>query len=296
MQQKIWKWASLIVIIITIIKVILPTTRNDSLIENQSESLPLDPQIAEHIIQTSIQITMVEQVFEKVDTQTRGSEQNEIWGKVDKWTTGLGTLVSHQGDILLISHDHWSLFTSSTAPDKVIFRDAQGSTLLEMDGANLLPLILFHDSGTFILRVPEELVAKTSVRADMGSFESTSPGDIVHVVHRMSGQENQLAIAAAEIVGEEMFNGVPMLSLRCLNGCSIEPGDSGGGIWVNGRLAGNMWMTVRETRQYWWQLNPSDDNQTAFSLAAGLTIELIDLVGTLLQVESPPNLETGSRS
>jgi len=68
------------------------------------------------------------------------------------------------------------------------------------------------------------------------------------------------------------------------------------GIWVSGRLAGNMWMTVREVRQYWWQLEPPDHNETAFSLAAGLPIELIDLVETLLNVKSSPSLETDGLS
>jgi hypothetical protein len=55
-------------------------------------------------------------------------------------------------------------------------------------------------------------------------------------------------------------------------------------------------MTVRESRQYWWQLEPSDHNETAFSLAAGLPVELIDLVGKLLQAKSPPSLETDGLS
>jgi len=93
-----------------------------------------------------------------------------------------------------------------------------------------------------------------------------------------------------------LFNGVKMLSLRSLNGQSIEPGDSGGGIWINGHLAGNMWMTVRETRQYLWQSQPSDDNKTDLSLAAGLPNNLFDLVETLLNVETPPSLEVDGLS
>jgi hypothetical protein len=85
-----------------------------------------------------------------------------------------------------------------------------------------------------------------------------------------------------------LFNGVKLLSLRSLNGQSIEPGDSGGGIWIDGHLAGNMWMTVRETRQYWWQSQPADDNKTDLSLAAGLPHNLMDLVETLLDVGTPP--------
>ena len=165
-----------------------------------------------------------------------------------------------------------------------------------MSGAELLPLILYHDSGTFILKAPKELATSALVTADLELFETLKPGDIVHVVHHPDGRENQITILTAEIVGQELFNGVKMLSLRSLNGQSIEPGDSGGGIWVNGHLAGNMWMTVREVRQYWWQSQPPDDNKTDLSLAAALPHNLIDLVETLLDVGTPPSLESDGLS
>ena len=296
MQERIWKWTSLIITLATILKIAIPAISSKSQAVTQIESISLDLEIAEHILQTSIQITMMENVFEKIETEASETDQDEIWQKVEKTTNGLGTLVSSQGEILLISHDHWSLFTSSTAPDRVAFRDAKGSLLLEMAGSELLPLILFHDSGTFILKAPKELGDRTMVTADMGFFKTLNPGDIVHVVHHSPRHEGQISIMPAEIIGHERFNGVPMLSLRSLNGQSIEPGDSGGGIWVNGRLAGNMWMTMREVRQYWWQLKPSNYNETAFSLAAGLPVDLNELVETLLQVESPPILETDGLS
>jgi len=125
MQRKIWKWVSLIIILIAIVKFIIPSILGEAQAVTQIESKPLDTEIAEHILQTSIQITMVEHVLEKIETQDAEAGQDEVWQKVDKSTSGLGTLVNHQGEVLLISHDHWSLFTSSTAPDKVTFRDAK---------------------------------------------------------------------------------------------------------------------------------------------------------------------------
>ena len=65
---------------------------------------------------------------------------------------------------------------------------------------------------------------------------------------------------------------------------------------MDGHFAGNMWMTVREVRQYWWQSETSDDNKTDLSLAAGLPYNLINLVETLLNVETPPNLEINGLS
>ena len=296
MQKKIWKWASLIIILTATIKMAIPAISSDAQTVPQAANNSIDPKISAHMLQTSIQITMVDHVLEKMETTTDDPDQEEVFQKVARTTSGLGTLVNHDGEVLLISHDHWSLFTSITAPDVVIFRDAEGFLLFEMAGRDLLPLILFHDSGTFILKAPEALATRAVATADIGSFENLSPGDIVHVVHHPSSQADQLSVMAVEIIGQEVFNGVPMLSLRSLDGQSIEPGDSGGGIWVNGRLTGNMWMTVREVRQYWWQLEPPDQNKTAFSLAAGLPNDLIILLETLLQVQSPPSLETDGMS
>lgn len=282
--------------ILVAIFIVISSTKSEAQTVQQIDAKPLNPETREQILQTSVQISMVEFVLEKVDDQAGEENHDEVWTKVEKSTSGLGTLVNFQGEIMLISHDHWSLFTSNTAPDLVTFRDANGSLLLEMSGADLLPLIYFHDSGTFILKAPEELADRVSVNAKIGYFETLNPRDIVHVVHRSSDQENHLSILAAEIIGQEIINGVSMLSLRSLNGESIEPGDSGGGIWINGQLAGNLWMTVRESQQYWWQVAPSDSNETAFSLAAGLRVELIDLIEILLQVESPPTLGTDGLS
>jgi hypothetical protein len=52
-----------------------------------------------------------------------------------------------------------------------------------MNGVDLLPLILFHDSGTFILKAHKQLAAKALATANRGDFEILNPGDIVHVVH-----------------------------------------------------------------------------------------------------------------
>ena len=180
------------------------------------------------------------------------------------------------------------LFTSGTAPDQVLFHDAQGNLLHEMAGADLLPLILFHDSGTFILRAPAALAGRAAASAD--GLENISPGDIVHVVHHNPEQTSQLTLLPAEVTGYETHNGVPMLSLRSLNGQSIEPGDSGSGIWADGRLAGNLWMTMREVHQEWWRLTGPVSSKTNKSLAAGLHSDLIDLVEELLQVETQPEM------
>jgi hypothetical protein len=57
-----------------------------------------------------------------------------------------------------------------------------------------------------------------------------------------------------ESVGEDA--GKPILILSSSNGQQIIKGDSGGGVWVNGRLVGNLWKVVKvETtvqERYFW--------------------------------------------
>jgi len=48
--------------------------------------------------------------------------------------------------------------------------------------------------------------------------------------------------AEVESIGE--YKGLPIFVLRSLDGLPIVSGDSGGGIWQDGRLVGNMWATV----------------------------------------------------
>jgi hypothetical protein len=55
--------------------------------------------------------------------------------------------------------------------------------------------------------------------------------------------------------------GLPSLMLRRVNGKAIEPGDSGGGIWLDGRLVGNMWYRVNARVQ-----SADEDGSTVESL------------------------------
>ena len=52
----------------------------------------------------------------------------------------------------------------------------------------------------------------------------------------------------------------PVFILRSLDGQPIVQGDSGGGVWWNGRLIGNTWATEMITgwRLGHWSINASD--------------------------------------
>jgi hypothetical protein len=66
--------------------------------------------------------------------------------------------------------------------------------------------------------------------------------------------------------------------LQSADGQAIEPGDSGGGIWADGTLVGNMWMTVQEQWHFDDSPEPAATVATPRSRAAGLTGDLLSLL------------------
>jgi hypothetical protein len=63
------------------------------------------------------------------------------------------------------------------------------------------------------------------------------------VAFRQSGDRRRVDILDAEVVSLGSFQGLPTVNLRSLSGQPITPGDSGGGVWHEGKLVGNSWMT-----------------------------------------------------
>jgi hypothetical protein len=209
---------------------------------------------------------------------------------------GIGTLLSYWDKTLLISHNHWSQLTSMSVPDLVQFHDVDGRFLLEMTGDAFTQLMLFRDGGTLIMRAPPALTAQLPNAAVVGHVASLMPGDIVYVAHRQANQDDTVVVMAAEVLAIEFRNSIPLLSLRSLNGQTIEPGDSGGGVWLDGRFVGNLWLTVREVSRDWWRFYQPTEITTARSYAAGLTEDLLELVSVVLEPQELPEIQSDSPS
>ena len=247
--------------------------------------------------QVTLQITMIHiQWYEKTAINSDGIQQTVALSSVRNIDKGLGTLLSYQDATLLISHDHWSHLTSTVVPDIVQFHDADGRFFLEIPGDTFSQLILFRDGGTLILRAPQTLMAQPPDAAAIGHVASLKPGDIVFVAHRQANQSDKVMLIATEVLAIEFRNTLPLLSLRNLNGQAIEPGDSGGGVWLNGRFIGNLWLTVREVHHDWRRFNRPVEIGTARSYAAGLTEDLLQLGQTLLESQELPPLQSSGPS
>ena len=290
-MKQISKW--------TIILILVTVTTSNLRGQSNADVSALDaagevPMVVAHTIrQTTVQIRMIriqldEESRENNHHSTRQTVTLRRTTTIDK---GIGTLLSHQGKTLLVSHDHWLHLTSTVVPDLVQFHDADGRFLLEMTGDAFSQLMLFHDGGTLIMHAPPGLTIQLSSAAPMGHVASLQPGDIVYVAHRQANQKDTVVLMAAEVLAIGFRNNIPLLSLRSLNGQTIEPGDSGGGVWLDGRFVGNLWMTVIEVNKSWWPLSQSEKT-TTYSYAAGIGYDLLPLISLILEPQTLPTVQT----
>jgi hypothetical protein len=255
---------------------------------------PVDAKTEQHILAATVQITMVRE--EILETGIGSNSENEVivsWKTVSAATKGIGTLISVEDEVVLVTHNHWSQMVGYSRPDRVRFLNAQGEWLLEIGGIEFQHNILYRDGGTLIMRAPQALVNELNpVQIVRGSLELV-PGATVHLVTQQPGSETQVGLLAAQVITIGEHGQHSVMTLQSMNGQSIEPGDSGGGIWSNGALVGNMWMTIREEWRH--PNNPEESNivGTDRSRAAGLTESLLQLTGQSLQIteELPAVLE-----
>lgn len=152
---------------------------------------------------------------------------------------GLGTLVAHGDETLLVTHDHWSRFDERLGT--VTFRNAGGTPLAEIDLHLFKQHLRYRDGGTMILTAPEVLAIAIPATAKALQTNALSRGDSVLLVQRAGGR---VVLKEASVVAQSEKQGRPVVRLQCDDGQTVVGGDSGGGVWLNGRLVGTMWTTV----------------------------------------------------
>lgn len=174
---------------------------------------------------------------------------------------GLGSLVRTGNQYRIITHNHWSTLAQL---DFVKFYDANFALLLEMSGAAFKGLILQQDAGILVLQAPSELIEKLSISAD--AFQEASleegrkleAGDQVLVVHQKPGREDEVAVMPAVVERRLTFHGLPVFQLQAADGSALIPGDSGGGVWYDGRLVGDLWAREEASQNDWSRWNWQD--------------------------------------
>ena len=174
---------------------------------------------------------------------------------------GLASLIQVENEIILVSHDHWN-FLADIA--RVQFLDADSSLLAEITGEEFRSLIRYHDQGSLLLSTPVELnpaylallasrsgqpAAHHIVAGRLAEPQALQVGQIVSIAYRVGENRSQVGTKQAAVIELSDAEGLPAIRLQSLDGSVILPGDSGGGIWLDGRLVGNMWMSERVSTQ-----------------------------------------------
>jgi hypothetical protein len=215
---------------------------------------------------------------------------------------GIASLVEINDQIVLVSHDHWNFVED--AP-KVEFRDVEGKLLAEINGNDFRSLIIYRDEGTMLLSQPVVLTAayqslmasRSNGKAasqlnpgQMGDPQSLKVGDSVTVAYRIGENRSQVSVLAATVIEVGELNGVASFRLQSLDGTVLQNGDSGGGVWLDGKLVGNMWLSEKANDYriwIWKSTQPATkfvDTSVAAQLPTGIENALPQL-SALVEVE-----------
>jgi len=170
---------------------------------------------------------------------------NESMDKTISMGYGIGSLIEYQGEILLVTHNHWRKVLEDTSLVK--FYDADNYLLKTIIGKEWRDLIVHADPGTLVLRPPQDLLDQLAP-VSLQAIPQVTAGETVEIVYRENPSRETASILEAVVEEVITYNGQPVYKLRTQDGRVIQPGDSGGGIWYQGCLVGNNWtVTAKST-------------------------------------------------
>ena len=155
---------------------------------------------------------------------------------LDAINHGLGTLVAGDGRAWLVTHDHYSEIDTAVAD--AIVTDYNGREVT-LPIAEFRRLIRYRNNGVMVLEAPAGLPPG----AALGDGATVLPGSTVRLVHRQP-ETHALSVVEAAVETWIDYQGIPSFTLRNVNGEVIAPGNSGGGVWVEGRLVGGIHRTI----------------------------------------------------
>jgi len=215
----------------------------------------------QEILDATIQISIVISIIDET------SSVNKIRG------IGLGSLVNHKGQTLLVTHNHWGEFLQDAA--EVEISDASHRMLRKISGSEFISLVRYQDAGTLIIEAPDGLWRHPSARDSQ-----IQVGDAVLVAYRQTAGGDQVTLLESVVDSIITVQGLPVYKLVSRDGHPIRNGDSGGGVWHKGELVGNMWFTEVESSPvpalFVSNESYADQSPTNKSMAAALSTDILD--------------------
>jgi hypothetical protein len=156
---------------------------------------------------------------------------------------GVGSLIEYQGEILLVTHNHWRTLQDATL---VKFYDADNHLVKVIIQQRFVESIVYADAGTLILRPPQEVIDQLAP-VSVQEIPRVAAGETVDIVYRENPSREKVALKQAVVDEITIYENEPVYKLRSLDGEPIQPGDSGGGIWHDGCLVGNNWTVTAQS-------------------------------------------------
>ena len=186
--------------------------------------------IQEQILASTIQIEMY------------GAGRKQAGATYLRGTAGLGTLVQYGGQRFIVTHNHWSLLAAAELKSVELY-SAAGERLLVLDATAFHALVRYQDGGTMLLAAPQPLPGVTP--AAVGDGAALLVGDRVWLAtYEVSGGLD-VAVTTAQVERVDAASVPGQLQLRG-PAAAVAPGDSGGGVWHDGKLVGNLWAIAVE--------------------------------------------------
>jgi hypothetical protein len=276
----------LLVSLIIILSILYLNLTDNQAAASSPETTSINQAEMQRVLEATIQIYMYPQDSLDALGVVQGQKSlNEALVKVNvdyRYEMGLGTLVNQNGEIILITHDHWGDLDNM---GMVQFRNAAGDLLFELDGETFKALIRYQDGGTMILSrdidgdrsdyfsamaaISQAKYNHTIKPAELSVDQPIKEGQNLIIVRqgRNGSKAVELMAVNVESVGERW--GQLVYELRSADGGDIMPGDSGGGLWLEGRLVGNMWKSKYSYGMDWDALE-LEQHWTDTSYAASL--------------------------
>ena len=221
------------------------THESNALLPEDVTPASLDDENLEAIRNATVLITM----------QTITTKESGQYSVIEAY--GLGSLVSFPDNVLLVTHNHWGdMLDGNTA---VKFYDAENHLIHSMAVRKFKELTLDANPGVLILQAPDELL-ETLLPIRYTEAHPVTVGDVVSIAYRENPDRKKVAIQQAVIEQVTTLENHQVYQVNSLDGQVIQPGDSGGGLWLDGEFVGLNWMT--EEKELTVEASPTDGSLT----------------------------------
>lgn len=196
---------------------------------------PMTAAESEAILRATVRIEIVAPYLDAEGHRVYIHEDGERTG-LSAVNRGLGTLVTVGGRPFVVTHDHYSQIDADLAD--VIITDYDGREYV-YPVFEFRQLIRYRNNSVILFDAPAGL----PIGPEPGDGEQIGPGSVVQLVHRRP-DTGALSVVTAVVEGWVDYLGIPSFTLRNVNGEVIAPGNSGGGVWANGRPIGSIHRTI----------------------------------------------------